>query len=127
MLNNVNGRSWPLLDQVEQLDAIEDEGTLYEHAVDFLYESMPPIGTYSLSVNGSIAPIIGSYYPGDWCTLAADDEFILQRLASDQEPGDDRLYRKINSIKVNVPDSPTFPETVDLELLTDWKTQRDGK
>jgi hypothetical protein len=126
LLNNQNGRSWPLLDQVEKLDNIEDELSLYDYAVDFLYESRPPIGTYNVTVNGSLAPIIGSYFPGDWCTIAADDEFILQRLASDQEPLDDRLYRKINSIKVTVPDSPTFPETVDLELITDWKTQRNG-
>lgn len=126
LLNNKNGRSWPLLDQVEKLDTVEDEETLYEYALDYLYESLPPIGDYKLTVNGSLSPIVGTYYPGDWCTFAADDEFVMQRLASDQEPLDDRIYRKINSIKVNVPDSPTFPETVDLELITDWKTQRNG-
>jgi hypothetical protein len=126
MLDNKEGRSWPLLDQVEKLDKIEDEETLYNYALDFLNESRPPIGTYSISVNGSLSPIVGSYFPGDWCTFSADDEFVLQRLASDQEPLDDRLYRKINSIKVSVPDSPTFPETVELELITDWKTQRNG-
>ena len=126
MLDNKEGRSWPLLDQVEKLDDIEDEETLYNYALDFLNESRPPIGTYSIAVNGSLAPIVGSYFPGDWCTFSADDEFVLQRLASDQEPLDDRLYRKINSIKVSVPDSPTFPETVELELITDWKTQRNG-
>ena len=126
MLDNAEGRSWPLLDQVEKLDNIEDEETLYSYALDFLNESRPPIGTYNISVNGSLAPIVGSYFPGDWCTFSADDEFVLQRLASDQEPLDDRLYRKINSIKVSVPDSPTFPETVELELIADWKTQRNG-
>lgn len=126
MLNNKEGKSWPLLDQVEKLDSVEDEETLYNYALDYLNESRPPIGSYSITVNGSLSPIVGSYYPGDWCTFSADDEFVLQRLASDQEPLDDRIYRKINSIKVNVPDSPTFPETVELELITDWKTQRDG-
>ena len=70
---------------------------------------------------------MGTYFPGQWCTFTADDEFVMQRLASDQEPLDDRLYRKINMIKVSVPDSPTFPETVELELITDWKVQRDGE
>ena len=108
------------------MDSVEDEESLYNYALDYLNESRPPIGTYSIAVNGSLAPIVGSYYPGDWCTFSADDEFVLQRLASDQEPLDDRLYRKINSIKVSVPDSPTFPEAVELELITDWKTQRNG-
>ena len=127
LLNNPNGRSWPLLDQVETLDKIEDEESLYNYALDYLNQSLPPIGTYSISVNGSLAPVVGTYFPGDWCTFTADDEFVLQRLASDQEPLDDRLYRKINTIKVNIPDSPTFPETVELELITDWKVQRDGE
>jgi hypothetical protein len=126
MLNNPNGRSWPLLDQVETRDKVESEESLYDYALDFLKESLPPIGTYNISVNGSLAPVVGTYNPGDWCTFSADDEFILQRLASDQEPLDDRLYRKINTIKVSVPDSPTFPETVELELITDWRG-RDGK
>jgi hypothetical protein len=127
LLNNPTGRSWPLLDQVETLDKVEDEESLYNYALDYLNQSLPPIGTYSISVNGSLAPVVGTYFPGQWCTFTADDEFVMQRLASDQEPLDDRLYRKINTIKVNVPDSPTFPETVELELITDWKVQRDGE
>jgi len=126
LLNNPDGRSWPLLDQVETLDKVEDEESLYNYALDYLNQSLPPIGTYSITVNGSLSPVVGTYFPGDWCTFTADDEFVLQRLASDQEPLDDRLYRKINTIKVNIPDSPTFPETVELELITDWKVQRDG-
>jgi len=126
MLDNPNGRSWPLLDQVETRDKIESEESLYDYALDFLNESLPPIGTYNISVNGSLSPVVGTYFPGEWCTFTADDEFVLQRLASDQEPLDDRLYRKINTIKVSVPDSPTFPETVELELITDWRG-RDGK
>jgi hypothetical protein len=127
LLNNPTGRSWPLLDQVETLDKVEDEESLYNYALDYLNQSLPPIGTYSISVNGSLSPVVGTYFPGQWCTFTADDEFVMQRLASDQEPLDDRLYRKINMIKVNVPDSPTFPETVELELITDWKVQRDGE
>lgn len=126
LLNNTKGRSWPLLDQVEQLDGIEDEATLYGYARDYLLESRPPIGTYNLTVNGSMAPVIGSYFPGDWCSIIINDEFVRQRLANDQELRDDILIRKINSIKVSVPDSPTFPESVELELVTDWKVDRVG-
>lgn len=126
MLNNTKGRSWPLLDQVEQLDGISDETTLYGYAKDYLLESRPPVGTYSLTVNGSMAPVIGSYFPGDWCSIIINDEFVRQRLANDQELRDDILVRKINSIKVSVPDSPTFPESVELELVTDWKVDRVG-
>ncbi len=127
-LNNTEGgRSWPLLDQVEQIDEIEDENTLYEYAQDYLYESLPPIGTYNIQVNGSLSPVIGSYVPGDFCSIIIDDEFIRQRMANDQEPRDDILVRKIESYKVSVPDSPTFPETVDLVLVPDWKIDKKRK
>jgi hypothetical protein len=126
LLDNKSGKSWPLLDQVETLDKVEDELTLYLYAQDYLFESRPPIGKYSITVNGSLAPIVGSYYPGDWCSIIIDDEFVRQRLANDQEPRDDILIRKIGSYTVNVPDSPTFPESVQLELITDWKVDRSG-
>jgi hypothetical protein len=125
-LNNENGRSWPLLDQVEQLDGIEDELSLYDYSKDFLYESRPPIGEFSITVNGSIAPVIGSYFPGDWCSLILDDDFVRQRLANDQEPRDDVIVRKISSFTVNVPDSPTYPEEVELILIPDWKVDQRG-
>lgn len=126
LLDNKTGRSWPILDQVETLDQIEDELTLYNYAKDYLYESRPPIGKYSITVNGSLAPIIGSYFPGEWCSIIIDDEFVRQRLANDQEPRDDILIRKIGSYTVTVPDSPTFPESVQLELVTDWKVDQSG-
>jgi hypothetical protein len=124
LLNNTSGRSWPLLDQVETLDKVQDEITLYNYAEDYLYESRPPIGKYSITVNGSLAPIIGSYFPGDWCSIIIDDDYVRERLANDQEPRDDLLIRKINSYTVSVPDSPTFPESVQLELITDWKVDK---
>jgi hypothetical protein len=125
-LDNQSGRSWPLLDQAEQLDNIENELTLHEYAQDYLYESLPPISTYSLTVNGSLSPIVGSFFPGDWCSIIINDPFVQQRLASDQEPRDDVIIRKISSYKVKVPDSPSFPEMVDLEIVTDWKVDQSG-
>lgn len=126
-LSNPDGKSWPLLDQVEQIDEIQDENSLWSYAEDYLYESLPPIGTYNIQVNGSLSPLIGSYEPGDYCTIIIDDEFIRQRLANDQEPRNDVLIRKIESYKVSVPDSPTFPETVDLTLVPDWKVDKKRK
>lgn len=126
LLDNPTGRSWPLLDLVEQLDEIEDELTLYQYAQDYLYESRPPIGTYEIVVNGSAAPEVGSYFPGDWCSIIIDDEFIRQRLANDQEPRDDILIRKIDSYTVNVPDTAGLPEEVTLNLVTDWKVDQRG-
>jgi hypothetical protein len=123
-LSAESGRSWPLLDQVEQIDEIENEDALWNYAQEYLYEALPPIGTYNIQVNGSLSPVIGSYVPGDYCTIIIDDEFIRQRMGDDQEPRDDVLVRKIESFKVSVPDSPTFPETVDLVLIPDWKVDK---
>jgi len=126
LLDNPNGRSWPLIDQVETLDEIEDELSLHLYAQDYLFESRPPIGTYSLTVNGSLYPQVGTFFPGQWCSIVIDDEFVRQRLASDQEPRDDLLIRKIDSFKVNVPDGAPIPETVDLTLVSDWKVDQRG-
>jgi hypothetical protein len=125
-LNNPGGRSWPLLDLTEQVEGVFNEFSLYEYAQDYLYESLPPVGEYSLTVNGSLSPEVGTFFPGQWCTLIIDDPFIQQRLATDQEPRDDILVRKIDSFSVNVPDSPSFPEMVNLRLKTDWKVDRRG-
>lgn len=127
MLNNPTGLSWPLLDQTESLGDLSDSESLYNFAVDYLYESRPPLGEFKITVNGSLDPQVGSYYPGDWCSIIIDDEFVRQRLESDQEPRDDVIIRKINSYKVSVPDSPHLPEKVDLELVADWKVDRRGK
>jgi hypothetical protein len=126
LLSNPNGRSWPLIDQVEQLDEIEDELTLHQYAQDYLYESRPPIGTYDITVNGSLYPQVGTFFPGEWCSIIVDDEFVRQRLASDQEPRDDLLIRKIESYSVAVPDGAPVPEEVQLRLVTDWKVDQIG-
>jgi hypothetical protein len=127
LLNNPFGKSWPLLDQVEVINNTGDEDVLYEYAQEYLYESKPPMGEFSLTVNGSLTPVLGTYNPGDWCSLIIDDPFVLARLADDQEPRDDIIVRKIASYKVSVPDNPAFPETVNLELITDWKVDMAGE
>jgi hypothetical protein len=85
------------------------------------------MGDFSVTINGSLNPVVGTYYPGDWCSLIINDPFVLARLESDQEPRKDIIVRKINSFKVSVPDGPSFPETVDVELITDWKVDKVGQ
>ena len=36
-------------------------------------------------------------------------------------------FKYVASFKVSVPDNPAFPETVDLELITDWKVDSAGE
>jgi len=126
LLNNKSGKSWPLLDQVETLDEIEDELSLHQYAQDYLFESRPPIGVYKLTVNGSLYPQVGTFFPGEWCSIIIDDEFIRQRLANDQEPRDDVLIRKIDSYTVTIPDGAPIPEEVELVLVSDWKVDQRG-
>jgi len=126
MLNNNSGRDWPLLDQLEVLNDVSDEFTLYQYASDYLYESRPPIAEYKLTINGTLQPSVGSYNPGDWCSIIINDDFVKSRLASDQEPRDDIIIRKIVSYKVTVPDAPSMPEVVELTLVPDWKVDQRG-
>jgi hypothetical protein len=127
LLNNRNGLSWPLLDQVEIVNQTADEDILFSYAKEYLFEAKPPMGDFNVSVNGSLVPAVGTYLPGDWCSLIIDDPFVLARLQSDQEPRNDIIVRKINGYKVSVPDNPSFPETVDLDLVTDWKVDKTGQ
>jgi hypothetical protein len=119
-------RKWPLLDDDEKVDEVDDEVVLYAYAARYLSEARPPDAKLSLSVNGSLQPVVGSYYPGDWCSLIVDDEFVLERLRSDLEPRDNVILRKIDVIKVSVPDGTTFPEKVDLTLVPEWEVDRRG-
>ena len=114
-------RRWPLLDDDEKVDDIDDEEVLYSYAARYLTESRPPDAKLGLSVNGSLQPVVGSYAPGDWCSIIVDDEYIRERLRSKLEPRDNIILRKIDVIKVSVPDGTTFPETVDLTLVPEWR------
>lgn len=117
---------WPLLDQEEEKNDVADEEQLYDHAERYLNEARPPTGDITVSVNGSLQPVVGSYAPGDWCSIIADDEFVRMRLSSDLEVRDTVLVRKIDSFKVSVPNNPAFPEMVDLELITEWEVDQRG-
>jgi hypothetical protein len=122
-----NFRRWPLLDETEKIDGVDDETVLYAYAERYLSENRPPDAKLNIVVNGSIAPIVGSYAPGDWCALIVKDDFILMRLKSDLEPRDDVIVRKVDGYKVEVPDGTTFPEKVTLTLVPEWEVDQIGK
>jgi hypothetical protein len=118
---------WPLLDHEQSKNDLIDEDALYDYAKRYLGEFRPPVSDIKVSVNGSLDPIVGSYSPGDWCCLIIDDYFVQQRLASSLEPRPDLLVRKIESIKVSVPNNPSFPEQVELGLITEWEVDKVGE
>jgi hypothetical protein len=119
------GAGWPILDQIESSSNDQaGEAMLYDYAEEYLLEARPPDMSFSISVNGSLSPAVGDYIPGDWCTIIIDDDFVRMRLGSDLEPRSDVIVRKIVGYKVNVPDSPAFPERVDLELISEFKEDR---
>lgn len=115
-------QGWPILDAVDTLDSA-DEVVLYKQAARLLEESIPPISTFSISVNGSAHPKVGEYNPGDWCSVKLNDDFVSLRADSylEQDYGIENgvLVRKIIAFTVTVPDSPSYPETVTLELVTE--------
>ena len=119
---------WPVLDLIDEKNDVETtiagEEALYDYAKEFLDEARPPEATFTIEVNGSINPVVGDYLPGDWCSIIIDDEFVRLRLGSDLEPRGDIIVRKIVGYKVSVPDTPTFPEKVSLELISEWKEDR---
>lgn len=120
-------RRWPLLDDDAQIKGVDDENLLYAYAERYLTEARPPDAKLSVSVNGSLQPVVGSYAPGDWCALIVKDGFLLERMASGLEPRTDVIVRKIDSLKVSVPDGTTFPEKVDLILVPEWEVDKRGQ
>jgi hypothetical protein len=117
---------WPILEDDHSEKDEADEEVLFDIGSRYLSEYRPPIGDISVSVNGSLAPVVGTYAPGDWCSLVIDDEFVKMRLASDLEPRDTAIVRKIDSISISVPDTPTFPEKVTLKLIPEWEVDKRG-
>lgn len=132
---------WPILDATEKVDwaaspvdmiNVDDWGNydierdLYNTAARYLKQSKPPMGEYSITINGSLDPVVGSYNPGDWCQVIINDDFISERLNSYLEPRSNLLLRKIESINVQVPNSPAFPEEITLNLIPEWQVDTSG-
>jgi hypothetical protein len=124
---------WPLLDQVEKIDGISDESTLYDvYATRYLREATPPISNFTITVDGSVRPKLGTYKPGDWCSVIIDDQFVQLRMLNDLEAGAAQanrngvLLRKIDAFEVSIPDTPTVPEEVTLTLVTEPEIDKAG-
>ena len=129
LLNPINSgfSAWPLLDDDDNDSSIADNDSLFAYADRYLKENRPPNAEFTVTVNGSIQPIVGTYQPGDWCSLIINDNFVAMRLATeDLEPRSDVLIRRINSYSVSVPDSVTFPEAVTLNLIPEWQVDKIG-
>jgi hypothetical protein len=129
LLNPISGKmtKWPLLDDMHTDNNLSSNTLLYNYAKRYLAEARPPDTKINVSVNGSETPTVGTYSPGDWCTLYIDDKFVSQRLANDLEPRTDVLVRKIDSFSVSVPDGVTYPERITLTLIPEWQADQIGK
>lgn len=114
---------WPLFDKVIKKDKIFYVSDLYQIANKVMSQAQLPVATFSITINGTANPTVGSYKPGDWCTIYVDDPFIIQRLESYYENKDDTsrnvLLRKISKISVRLSNNPVLPEEVTLELVTE--------
>ena len=42
------------------------------------------------------------------------------------EPRKDVIVRRVDGVRVQVPNSPAFPEMIDLELVTEWQVDTRG-
>ena len=118
---------WPILDLDETKQNEGDEAVLYAQAERYLDEFRPPVSDIKISINGSLSPIVGTYKPGNWCGVIVNDDFVKMRLASDLEPRDTIIVRKIENIKITVPDGVGFPERVEVLLIPEWKVDAIGK
>lgn len=127
LLTGKSGRKWPLLDASETVNGVDNKDELHAYAKRYLSEAAPPYTTLGVTLNGSIAPYVGTYKPGDWCALILDDPFMKMRLESEMEPREDVFVRKISSYTVSVPDGVTFPETVSLNLVAEWEVDKRGE
>ena len=121
-----NKRKWPLLDDDEKVDGVDSKSTLYQYAKKYMTEARPPDAEITVKVNGSLEPVVGTYSPGDWCSIVVNDRFVQARLSTDFETRDEVLVRKIESINVSVPDGVTFPEVISLKVVPEWEVDKRG-
>jgi hypothetical protein len=122
---------WPLFDKVIKKDKLYEREDLYQISKSVRSQAQLPVATFSITVNGSLDPQVGTYKPGDWCIVRIDDPFIAQRLSSYYENKGDanrRIFlRKIASVSVQLSNNPTLPEIVSLQLVTEPGVDITGK
>lgn len=112
---------WPLLEFVESSkhSTTSNVTTLEGYARLYGRRAKPPVPTWTITVNGAMDPIIGSYEPGDWCRIMVNDHFVISHLNNFAQGGG--VVKRIMGYSVAVPTVPQKPETVSLELADEWE------
>ena len=120
-------KDWPLLESENSNDKLDFLVDISDYAYRYLSETQPPTGEFTVTVNGSLDPVVNTYQPSDWCSIIVNDPFVKERLSSDLEPRDTVIVRKITAYTVNVPNNPSFPEQVSLTLIPEWDVDKRGQ
>jgi hypothetical protein len=113
--------NWPLFELVESSahSDVSAQATLDKYAATYGGRAKPPSPAWTVTVNGSLNPSVGTYAPGDWCRLVVTDPFLSQAITSDGEVTK-VITKRIASFSVSVPDTEQLPETVSLTLIDEW-------
>ena len=119
--------NWPLLELENSDDKLDFLVDISDYAYRYLSETQPPTGEFTVTVNGSLDPVVNTYQPSDWCSIIVNDPFVQERLSSDLEPRDTVIVRKITAYTVDVPNNPSFPEQVSLTLIPEWDVDKRGQ
>lgn len=118
-------KGFPLVENVESSKHATEHRPkrLKKLAKIYGQESSPPLRRWSIVVNGSMDPIVGTYRVGHWCRLIINDPFVEQSLElAGQNQQSRGVIKRIVGITVDVPTGPQLPETVTLELEDDVVT-----
>ena len=120
-------KNWPILELENSDDKLDFLVDISDRAYRYLSETQPPTGEFTVTVNGSLDPVVNTYQPSDWCSIIVNDPFVKERLLSDLEPRETVIVRKITAYTVDVPNNPSFPEQVSLTLIPEWDVDKRGQ
>ena len=124
---NLLNTNWPIIEAENSDDKLDFLVDISDRAYRYLSETQPPTGEFTVTVNGSLDPIVNTYQPSDWCSIIVNDPFVKERLLSDLEPRETVIVRKITAYTVDVPNNPSFPEQVSLTLIPEWDVDKRGQ
>jgi hypothetical protein len=124
---NLLNTNWPIIEAENSDDKLDFLVDISDRAYRYLSETQPPTGEFTVTVNGSLDPIVNTYQPSDWCSIIVNDPFVKERLLSDLEPRETVIVRKITAYTVEVPNNPSFPEQVSLTLIPEWDVDKRGQ
>lgn len=112
---------WPILESVESSDhsTVSQRSTLEAYGAVYGRRLKPPVAAWSVTVVGNMNPQVGSYGPGDWCSLVVTDPFLAQAIESTGVTTK-IMTKRIAAFSVSVPDTEQQPEVVSLTLIDEW-------